>query len=222
MTSEAQRRLAERVQQKRMVEDANRIDERTGVVSINWLAAVFRMDTKAVVKRLSSCPPIKGAMADGRTGRLYDLATAARYLVTPAMDTEDFLKVLNRNDLPPALQTQFWDAMMKRQKWEKEAGQLWPTDRVIAVLSEVFQTLKFTSQLWVDSLEREVEVTNTQRKVLQKLVDSLMQEIHDTLVEKAETSLNGPQKDDLPLMLGEQRNAVIEFDGGDDDFSDVI
>jgi hypothetical protein len=219
MTSEAQKKLADRVQQNRMIADANRIDERTGVVSINWLSAVFRMDTKAVVKRLSSCPPIKALPADGRTGRLYDLATAARYLVTPAMDTEDFLKVLNRNDLPPALQTQFWDAMMKRQRWEKEAGQLWPSDRVIAVLSEVFQTLKFTSQLWVDSLEREVEVTGPQRKVLQKLVDSLMQEIHDTLVEKAETGLNGPQKDDLPALMGSPKNVVIEED---DDFSDVI
>lgn len=192
-------------------------------VSITWLSTVFRIDRLTAQKRLLHCPILRVA-GDDRT-KLYDVATAASYLVTPNMSSEEFLRVLTRNDLPSSLQVQFWDAMLKRQTWEERAGQLWPTGRVMDVLGATFQTMKFTMQLWVETLEREAEVTPAQREAITRMVDALQQEIYAGLVERATEGQSGPLAADLPALLGDrpagpQLQAQGAPDG--DDGSDLI
>lgn len=192
-------------------------------VTITWLSTVFRIDRLTAQKRLLHCPILR-VSGDDRT-KLYDVATAAAYLVTPNMSSEEFLRVLTRNDLPSGLQVQFWDAMLKRQTWEERAGQLWPTGRVLDVLGQTFQTMKFTMQLWVETLEREAEVTPAQRASITRMVDALQQEIYSGLVERAKEGQSGPLMADLPSLLGDRpQGPQLQAQGAPDgdDGSDLI
>ena len=75
--------------------------------------------------------------------------------------------------------------MLKQQKWEENAGDLWRTTQVRDALGDTFQTIKFTMQLWVDSLERQTTLTNDQREIIVAMVDALQNEVYTSLVEKS-------------------------------------
>jgi hypothetical protein len=152
-----------------------------GGVTTAWLAQVFGMDPTTVKKRLADCPPLHRRKA----GYTYDLKVAAQYLVKPVFNTHEYLKSMKPSELPSQLQAAYWDAALKRQKWEENAGQLWRTEAVLAVLAEAFQTIKFTMQLWADNLERVTGLTDEQRDVLVKAVDGLQDELHTALVRNA-------------------------------------
>lgn len=167
-------------------------------VTVSWFAQVFGMDPKTVKQRLADCPPLHKRKA----GYVYHLPTACRYLVPPALSTEQFVKNMKPSDLPTAFQQTFWDAALKRQKWEENAGQLWRTDRVREVLGQTFQTMKFTMQLWADTLEQQTGLSSEQRLLLTKMVDGLQEEIYKALVEQASKGKTGPQKEELSDMVG--------------------
>jgi hypothetical protein len=133
----------------------------------------------------------------------YSVKEAAAYLVTPAFSTADYLRAVKRGELPPALQQQIWDALLKRQKWEENAGQLWRTEKVREVLGSTFQTIKFTIQLWADTVEREVELTQDQRNAIIRMADALQKEIYDALVAQQSENATGSQLSELPEHVGE-------------------
>jgi len=200
-------------------------------VSVSFLAQVFQLDPAKVKRLLVNCP-IKHSQKRGKTQtqHLYDLATAAQYLVEPKISVEDVLKQIKREDLPPAINTAFWDAQLKRQKWEENAGQLWRTETARSVIGGMFQTVKFTIQLWGDTIERQTGLTEDQREVLNSMTDTLQQEMFDSLQENAQTHMTGPQLAELNDMLTEAKKgstvllnpALKEEDSDADDYSDLI
>lgn len=147
-------------------------------VTAGWLATHFRMDNGTVKKRLRDCPPI----ANRKAGYVYDLKVAAQYLVKPIFNVEEYLKGMNPRDLPVVLQEAYWSGMRKKQQWEEAAGQLWPTENVLAVFGDVFQNIKFAMQLWPDNVERALGLTEEQRVMLINMCDALQNEIHSKLI----------------------------------------
>lgn len=180
-------------------------------VTVSWLAQVFGMDPKTVKQKLSGCPPLHRRKA----GYVYHMPTACRYLIPPAISAEQYIKTMKPADLPTAFQQSFWDAALKRQKWEENAGQLWRTDRIRETLGTTFQTIKFTLQLWPDTLERQTGLTPEQRGLLTKLVDGLQEEIYKALVEQAASGKTLPQSGELDDMLGEASTSAMEGDIAD-------
>lgn len=187
------RRAARAAETGPMVEDMMR------GVTVSWLAQVFGMDPKTVKAKLADCPPLHRRKA----GYVYHLPTACQFLVKPAISPEQFAKTMKPSDLPAAFQQTFWDAALKRQKWEENAGQLWRTEKVREVLGSTFQTIKFTMQLWADTLERQTGLTPEQRAQLTVMVDNLQEEIYRALVAQAATRQTGPQAAEMPAMTGE-------------------
>lgn len=175
------------------------VEDMLAGVTVSWLAQVFGMDPKTVKAKLADCPPLHRRKA----GYVYHLATACKYLIPPAMSVDQMMKSMKPSDLPAAFQQSFWDAALKRQKWEENAGQLWRTERVREVLGKTFQTIKFTVQLWADTIEKQKGLTIEQRDLLTKLTDSLQKEIYKALVEQAAANQTAPQRGELPEMLGE-------------------
>ncbi len=151
-------------------------------VTVGWLAQAFHLDPKTVKLRLKECPPLIRRQAGGF---VYELDKAAAYLVKPKFDVEEYLKSMSVNDLPTKLQNSYWDAQIKRQKWEEAAGNLWPTEKVVEVFGKFFQTIKYAIQLWPDDLERVAGLTVDQREKLQKALDGLQNELHAQVVELA-------------------------------------
>ncbi len=175
-------------------------------VSVYWLAQAFKMTPENVRRRLAECPPLKR----NTKGFRYDLRTAASYLIDPQIDIESYLKNMRSTDLPANLQKEIWDARLKRQKWEAQAGELWHTQDVMAVLSSTFAIIKSTVQLWPDTVERQTGLTDEQRELLIALGDSLQDEVYQGLTDAAR------ERSTLPSL------SLIEDNDDDDDLEDVL
>lgn len=147
-------------------------------VSVEWLASVYGMATRTVKKRIAGLQPMK--RLKGST--MYELRLASAYLVDPMIDVDKFVKTLRPEDLPPKLTKDYWDAQLKRRKYELLAGDLWATGDVLEVLGSVFKHIKESTQLWINTVERTTELTNKQRETLMTLADQLLTDVHSKLV----------------------------------------
>ena len=208
---------------KRQMPDAGGMhkDPAFSGVTVAWLADVFQMDQKIVKIKLRNCP-VKRTRQRGRTmvTHFYDIAEAARYLVTPAVSTQDVLRELKRGQLPAALQQSVWDALLKRQTWEERAGQLWRTERVREVLGSTFQSIKFTTQLWAETVERTTQITPAQREIIVNLSDGLLAEVYAALVLNAKEGATGAQITEMEDYIGEDKpvvELVADVESDDDD-----
>ena len=182
-------------------------------VSAGWLAEVFGMTVPTVRKRLRECP-VKDWV---KQGARYDLATAAAFLVKPKFDVHAFLKTMKPTELPQNLQSEYWEMMRTRRKYELETGDLWHTDEVQEVLSQVFMTIKSTCQLWPDELERSSGLSDTQRETLIKYVDGLLSDIRSSLLDAKIGSEVKPVKTETELEAD-----FLRDEGEDDIGKDLI
>lgn len=203
--SRAQRKVQAEKERKENTETT--IVQAKNGVTVYWLSQVFGMTPETVRKRLGSCPPL----SQHGKGYKYDIATAAGYLVDPQIDIEKYLKQLRATDLPPSLQKEIWDARLKRQKWESQAGDLWHTQDVMAVLSSTFSIIKSTIQLWPDTVERQEGLTEEQRLLLVRLGDTLQDEVYQGLLEMA-------RERNTKASIGD----LDEDDDNDDNVEDVL
>lgn len=160
------------------------VRENIAGVSIGWLSNIFRMDRQTVQKRLGACPVLRRGQGDVP---LFDVGQAASFLIKPKINIEEWVKSLRPADLPPYLQSEFWDAQNKRQKWEENAGDLWRTDRVVEVFADVFKLIKETMQLWTDSIERKEGMTGEQRRLLMQMIDGMQDELYKKLIDFSKT-----------------------------------
>lgn len=143
-------------------------------VSVFWLAKWFGMDVAKVRKRLAGCPPVSARGG----GYLYRLVDAAPYLCQPRIDLAGYLESINGKDLPVHLQPTFYEAKLRRQKYELQARQLWRAEDVVASFSEIWKIIKFSLQLWPDALERSTHLSKDQREELLAMCDALQDEIY--------------------------------------------
>lgn len=145
--------------------------------SIVQLSTLFRMDKKDIVKRLMGVAPC------GKRGAypIYNVKEAARSLVEPRYSIETYIEKMSHLDLPPLLRKEFWSAMRSRQLFEKESGDLWTTETIINHLSEVFKTLKTSILLMADAVERETELSERQRQIIQNLIDGALTDLHESI-----------------------------------------
>lgn len=206
--------MLDRLVEKNAQRGGPMVEDMLAGVTVSWLSQVFGMDPKTVKAKLADCPPLHRRKA----GYVYSLPVAVRYLVPPAISTDQFIKTMKPGDLPVAFQQSFWDAALKRQKWEENAGELWRSAKVQEVLGSTFQTIKFTIQLWTDTLERQVGLTPEQRKLLVAMTDSLQEDIYKSLLAQAAENRTGSLLDELPSMVGE--TAITSED--DDDYSHLV
>lgn len=195
-------RLARHVRENKKPSMNGLADSAMGGVTVSFLSQVFRMDPAAVKRRLTNCPILESrARGTTQTQHLYDLATAAKYLVEVEVDPKVLISKLKKEDLPPAISTAYWDALLKKQKFEENAGDLWRTTKVWGVLGEMFQTMKFSIQLWAETVERETGLTEEQREIIYRLSDGLQQDLYDRLVAQAREKVTGSHLDEIPANM---------------------
>lgn len=151
-------------------------------MSIGRLSQVFRMDRRKVQEKLLGC-----RTHGQRNGYdVYLLAEAARYLVDPVVDIEEYVKKLKPSDLPASLSDQFWSSQNKRLKFLADSGQLWRTTKVLEVLTTAFRTLRQSILLFADTVENRHGLTDDQRKSLEQMSDGLIEELRRALVDQFE------------------------------------
>lgn len=170
--------LTRHMRQQAMVDGKGAEDVMSGV-TVPWLARVFNLDPVTVRKRLVGCPTLR-ARASGHT---YDVAVAASYLVTPKMDAADFMKRMKSADIPPKMQEAYWSAVLKRHKAEENAGDLWRSDDVMDLMSDVLKAVRDAFQLFPTSMEREGSLTDKQRIALVAMMDDLQSDLHKRVLD---------------------------------------
>lgn len=177
-------------------------------VTVHWLKPTFRLDVETIKRRLAECP-VKG-LKRGNV-KVYDLATAASYLVLPKIDIEAHLKQLKPTQLPPNLQPAIWSARLKQQAWEANAGDLWPTSRVVDVFSEVNRTIRQTVQLWIDDLEKLALPPKTLALLAQR-IDALQEDIYQQLVYLPKRSQTESQLSALSEIVEAETADIIDIE----------
>lgn len=149
-------------------------------VSISQLATIFAMDNRTITRKINGLAP-----CGTRVGYpIYDLKEAAAYLVEPKGDIGEYIKKMNHRDLPPMLLKEFWTGQNARLKFEEEQGDLWRTSEVVEHLGEVFKTLRMTVLLTRDRVEREAELSDRQRSIIDNVIDGALSDMHEGLVER--------------------------------------
>lgn len=188
-----------------------------GGVSAAWLAQVFNADKNTIKKKLArgGCEPVGRGRGNAP---LYAIHEAAAYLVKPKIDLITYIKSLRPNDLPPMLNEAYWSAMLKRQKWEENAKDLWRTEDVARILGDVAFLYKTTSQLWVEELDRHHGLTAEMRETLIQLVDTLLERIHEELTslsQRQSTASSVAEEGAMPSDGNENKPQIVDGETAD-------
>lgn len=145
-------------------------------VSVQQLCRIFRMTRQGVENKLRNTRPIElGAHGNP----VYDLADAASYLLEPKIDIDEYLQTIKPERLPDHLRETFWNARLKRQRYEENAGDLWRTKKVMEVVGELFLDFSNKLNLIPDLVERQTGFSPEQYRLVRSIVDSIREEMVD-------------------------------------------
>lgn len=143
---------------------------------------------------------LKAALVDVRPHRmrasvpLYTIPQVAPHLVKPKGDFEQYIKNANHMDLPKALTKEFWQGQRLKQQYMQAAGDLWPTQRVVAKVGELQKLVAMSARLFTDSVERNTELSDRQKSVLNSLVDGMLADLHRSITEHFKNPQPGDER----------------------------
>jgi len=171
------RREARRQEREEAGEVDTRLEQVVKGVSATWLSKALRMDLAQVKQRLSSVTPMHGAKNQAH----YDMKVAMPHLVDPIVDVEEYIRTMDKKNLPPSMTEAFWRGMKTRLDALEKAKQLWPTIKVVEGFGIVFKLLRGQTNLWVDTLDEQEEMSDAQRELILTLIDALYEDIYNAL-----------------------------------------
>lgn len=151
--------------------------------SVNQLALLFDKKTTEV-SRILAVAKVQPC-GERKSYPIYRVIDAAPHLIPPReADVADVIRNLSPKDLPPALTKEYWAAQHARLKYEEDRGDLWRTDEVIEMMSEVFKTLRMSILLMPDQLEKQSQLSDQQRNIVLNMIDGLLNDLADSLIER--------------------------------------
>lgn len=150
--------------------------------SVNQLAAIFRIKSDEVMRRLGDLEPV----GIGRQGNpIYDLAGAAARIVRPQITPEAidaYMRTANHSHLPPMVSKHYWEGLRTRERYREEVDELWFTEDVARLLSTVFQYIRTTLILLPDAMRDRGDMSEAQFRFVQRLVDDAVEDARGRLV----------------------------------------
>lgn len=166
--------------------------------SISQLNIIFGMDNRTVAAKMAGVEPI-----GRRAGHpIYSIKDAAAVLVEPNLNLDQidqiaaYVRKMNPANMPKLLTKEFWSAMRARQQYEEDAGDLWRTEKVVAVFSELVKAIRTPLILAKDGIATERELDEPTRRAIDKVIDSLLEKLHDAVVEQFGESETAENVDD--------------------------
>ncbi len=150
----------------------------TGEATMAQLGQLFETDPKTLPKRLRGLRP-SGVRNNTST---YKIREAASRIVKPGYAIEYYLRTMNHNELPPLLTKEYWNGQRARQIYEENAGDLWRTAQVVEAFAEAFKTLRMSLLLMADSVDRETELSEPQRKIIKRMVDGAIDDLRESMI----------------------------------------
>lgn len=157
-------------------------------VNVSWLMAHFKKDRVTVNELLAGVRPIrikKGGV------KIYNFLEAAECLVIPKKHIHEYLNRVGPKDLPHELQVKVWDAETKKFKFMEMSKHHWLTEDVVEYFGIIFKTIKINTQLWMNTIDNNETVSETQRNLLQALIDDLLIDLHKNISKILEENTYG-------------------------------
>lgn len=182
--------------------------------TIRQLALMFKQDPKIVTQKVSPLIPV----GRRRGTPIYSVAEAAQRLVKPGYEIERVIMNMNHSDLPPMLQSAFWNSQKARAVYEEMIGDLWRTSKVVRLISVLFNSVRMALLLLPDTLEREAGLNTEQRAVVRRVIEGALVEGRKAIKKEFEDYGDGPEPvggggASGPLVVREYEQA---YDGGDE------
>lgn len=135
--------------------------------SINQLAEIFQCDRRTVTNKLRSLKP-----SGARSGfPIFSIKEAAPLI----------LKVKEDAKITAAIEKDFWDAQLKRQKYERENYDLWPTDQVEDVIATLLKIFRESYTMYIDNMETDSDVPAHLIEKLKRQGDHMLQTCFESL-----------------------------------------
>lgn len=150
-------------------------------VPVSFLSKVLRMNAETVRKRLETVTPV-GHAGVSQNRPLYDFASVVPHLVKSKMNLRTYLRSLNPADMPQNISKVFWEAERIRTKALIEAGEAWPTEAVIQVMSQANKMVNDRIPLLIEAM-REEGLNDDQMKKLEAACDQFRNDVHEAYVE---------------------------------------
>lgn len=194
---------------------AKPVDEESSAImhrgaNLSQLGKLFRMDHRVLVEKLQDVPP----SGEYRGHPVYFVHEVAPYLVKPIYDIETYMRRMHHNELPKLLTKEFWAGQRSRQEYELKAGDLWPTARVITAVGDLMKLVKMSVRLLADQVNRQSELSPTQRQIIVRQGDSLLEELHQNVIQAFKT------KPTNPVVIEAAEEAVKHVIAPDQDWED--
>lgn len=130
--------------------------------NMSELTILFKADHRTLKEKMFGLHPV------GKRGsaEIYDVSEVARRMGRLTEDQIDAaMRRLNHADLPKQLTKEYWAGKTSKQTYELKAGDLWPTALVVERVGLMVKALKMELDLTVDTIERQVEMTDKQREL---------------------------------------------------------
>lgn len=142
------------------------------------LMGVFRVDNRTAKRKIAEALE-GGVKPSGRVrgSDIYDLRDIAPYFVKPAVDVEAYIRQMDPRELPKMLTKEFWTAQRNKQEYELRAGNLWPTEKVVEEVGELMKLVKMSTLLMLDAVERQTELSDRQRDIIQRLAHGMLDDL---------------------------------------------
>lgn len=177
------------------------LDEQSAVMvykglTLSQLTQILEMDRRDLTKKIEAAGVKPVGMNLGAP--IYKLKDVMPLVVKPVYDVETYLRQMNPQDLPKHLSKEFWAGQRSKQEFELKAGNLWPTEKVVSEVGELFKLVKMSALLTVDTVERQVELTEEQRAIIKRTMDGMLIDLHRAIVEKfsSKAPTNDQEADD--------------------------
>lgn len=193
----------------------------TGEATMSQIAQMFQTDAKTLPQRM------KGIIPAGRRNgyKVYNIREVAGRLVKPGYEIEDFIRQMSPQELPPLLNKEFWNGQRARQAYEKEMGNLWPTEDVLALFGVLGQGIRQTMLLVTDDVDREKGLTTGQRQSFRRICDSAITLFKDKLDEAFKDYYanrhSAPRPDTAKRLADTRRDRARLLEAEDDEEVDI-
>lgn len=173
--------------------DTRQFDEDTRAMifegaSISQLNVIFGMDNRTVTAKLSQAQLQPCGRRSGFP--IYSIKEAAAVLIEPTLDLDDveklsaYVRKLNPANMPKMLTKEFWAAMRTKQLYEEDAGDLWRTEKVVEVFSELVSAVRTPLILAKDTVANERELDDRIQAILDRIIDSILEHLYDAVFEQ--------------------------------------
>lgn len=165
----------------------NAVDEETRSIlyqgaNMNQLELLFKQDHRTLKRKLFE----SGIKPSGnRSGHdVWAVHEVAPWLIKPAFDIEAYVRRMDPRELPKMLTKEYWAGQRSKQEYEKNAGNLWPTEKVVEEVGELMKLVKMSTLLTLDGVERQSELTGRQKEIIKSLMRGMLADMITRIQER--------------------------------------